>query len=110
MISPGNVRGGGGVHGGILMTGDTVHLQHRCVNIPLTPLPKKLIANATAMAGRALIDGIRTLLEQVTIEKSILGGFRPAHMTSPAPGMAIGAMTLIPRVDLIPFTHIRPCF
>jgi len=80
------------------------------VNIPLAPFPKKLITHTTAVTGRALFNGIGSLAKHVTIEKTILGGFRPAHMTAPASGMTIGTVTLIARVNLIPFAHIRPYF
>ena len=110
MVTSRNAGPCGSVHGGALVTGNTVHLRFCRVNISLAPFSKEFIPHAAAVAGRTLIEGIRTPLKQMAIEKSILRCFRPAHMTPPASGMAIGAVALITRKNLIPFAHVRPGF
>ncbi len=58
------------------------------------------------MAGGALIDRVRGLLEYVPINETLLGGFGPAHMTAATASMAGSAVTLASLVDDSPFLHI----
>ena len=63
MVPAREVLGRRGMHLLGLMAGDAVHGRFGRVNVPLATLSVELEAHAAAVAGGALVDGVRALLK-----------------------------------------------
>ena len=85
---------------------NTDHVALAGVNVTLAPFAQVFIANPAAVTGSALIDQVRTGLEQVAVDKSLAHRCRPADMTAAAAGVALTAMAFTAHVDGLVFVLV----
>ena len=110
MIPAGKSLGGRGMHLLSLMTRDTVHICLGGMNITLASGSVILKPYPAAVTRRTLVDRIGIFLEHMAIDKTLLGKFWSADMTTAATCMAAGAMVFPRLVNLVPLGHVRTAF
>jgi len=91
-----------GVHLPGRMAGDAVHAVLLCVHVAHAALAEELVAHPRPVAARALVDGVRTLAEDMAVDEAALGSSRAADVASAAACVACAAMSFPGRVDGTP--------
>ena len=111
MISARKSFRGSCMHFFCLMARNTIHVIFCHMHVTLTPHAIVFIAYPAAMACCTLVEGISAFLEDMTVDKTLLGKFWSADMTAAAvTGMAGKAMIFTGCIDLVPLVHVCPVF
>jgi hypothetical protein len=92
------------------MAGHAIHIIFCRMHIAQSSHTIIFIADTAAVASGALVERVRTLLEDMAVDKTFFSKFRSADMTAAAAGMTGITMVLPCRIDLRPFIHVRPGF
>jgi hypothetical protein len=103
VVAGADAFGGLGVHLPGTVAGDAVHAMLLGMHVTHAAFAEELVADARAMAARALVDGIGTLAEGMAGDEAAVGRRRAADGAAAAAGVARAAMLFPGRV------HGMPC-